>query len=78
MRKTRRKQLQKAQKLEGLSIKRKWIEEIKEENEGVFEHPLCSGCDEPLDLEDEYSYKYGFCSVDCGMRTFGLSYSDFY
>jgi len=38
----------------------------------------CSGCGDKLDRRDSYSRRYGFCSVGCGMTTYGLSWSDFY
>jgi len=78
MKSPRHKQIEKARFMIANSNRKKWIELIKEENNGVFIHPLCSGCGEHLDLLDDYSRNYGFCSVDCGMRTFGLSWSDFY
>jgi hypothetical protein len=78
MKSIRYKQLEKAHKLMRRHIKAKFIKMITEENDGCFYHPNCSGCGEPLDLGDEYSFNYGFCSIDCGMRTFGLSWSDFY
>lgn len=58
--------------------KSKFIAMILEENNGVFIHPTCSGCGQKLYLGDEYAFNYGFCSVGCGMTTFGLSWSDFY
>lgn len=78
MRSFRYVQMRKAVALSEIALKRRWIEEIKEKNNGEFIHPECSGCGEPLNLKDSYSYKYGFCCVNCGMITFGLSWSDFY
>ena len=78
MRSTRWVQLRKADKMIGLTIQREWIARIKEENDGKFVQPYCSGCGQPLYLQDKYSSDYGFCSVNCGMITFGLSWSDFY
>lgn len=39
---------------------------------------VCSGCGCNILRSDQYGIRYGFCSVGCGMITFGLSYSDFY
>ena len=78
MKSPRYKQYDKAIKINRRGIKVKFVSMILEENEGTFIHPLCSGCGNPLDLTDEYAFNYGFCSVDCGMKTFGLSWSDFY
>ena len=47
------------------------------DEDGFFCQPYCSGCGDELDLGDEYSMRYGFCSVSCGMTTFGLSWRDF-
>ena len=38
----------------------------------------CSGCGLQIDKRDEYGMRYGFCSVDCGMVTYGMSWRDFY
>lgn len=78
MRSFRYVQMRKAIDLSGKALRRKWIAEIKEENDGEFIRPECSGCGDKLNLKDLYSYKYGFCCVNCGTRTFGLSWSDFY
>lgn len=39
---------------------------------------ICSGCGCNIERGHVYGVTYGFCSVHCGMITFGLSYSDFY
>jgi L-rhamnose mutarotase len=39
----------------------------------------CAVCGEYMDVvKDEYFKKYGFCSVKCGMKLYGLSERDFY
>lgn len=47
------------------------------DEDGFFCQPYCSGCGDELDLGDEYSMRYGFCSVTCGLKTVGMSWSDF-
>lgn len=75
--KKRSKQIIAVDKITCRNVRKNFIEKIKEENNGKFYHPECSGCGMPLNLSDEYAFRYGFCSVDCGYRTFGLSCSDF-
>lgn len=76
--KKRNKQLEKAKYFTEKSTMQKWIKKIKEKNKGEFVHPLCSGCGEKLNLMDSYAYQYGFCSVSCGYRTYGLNERDFH
>lgn len=73
----RSKQIIAVPRITSRNMRKKFIEQILEFNNGKFYHPECTGCGEPLDLTSEYAFRYGFCSVDCGNRTCGLSCSDF-
>lgn len=76
MRSVRYKHLRVAQHREYVRILKQYRKLYVDEN-GVFEHPNCTGCGEPLDLSDDYSMRYGFCCVTCGLHTVGMSWSDF-
>lgn len=77
MKSKRNKHIRVVKHREKVRLLKEYKQNYTDEN-GVFEHPRCSGCDELLDLSDEYSMRYGFCSVTCGLYTVGMSWSDFY
>jgi len=77
MRCKRRKQIEKAKRMVSNKHAKQWRKQIIEER-GKFVQPICSGCGEEMSLHDEYAKEHGFCSISCGMITYGLTQGDFY
>jgi len=50
---------------------------IKEFDRNRLNKRHCQECGSHLDPDDEYHMRFGFCNEDCGMKLYGLHWSDF-
>lgn len=60
-------------------IKKNILKGIPKNTHERYIYTHCQVCGKKIDIvHDKYFNQFGFCSVPCGMRLYGLSESDFY